>query len=341
MRVIKKTIFLLLIVAIAIGSYFYFSKKIDLSNGDVRSKVQFEVSRGENALEVGRRLEESGLIANKFYFAYYLWSIGKLHGIIASQYKIEPGLTTAEIARMFTMKQAPISENNVKITFPEGWGSEQMALRLGENGLPADAFLQIIKRAPDELLARYDFLGGLEENASLEGYLFPDTYFFAKDASAEDIVVKMLDNFSAKVTPAMRQEVIDSGKSVQEIVTMASIIQKEVVSNGDMKLVSGIFWNRIANRQALQSCATLAFILGQTKKQYSIADTKVDSPYNTYENRGLTPGPICNPGIDAINAAMHPENTSFNYFLSDPATGKTVFSKTFEEHVANKEKYGL
>ena len=341
MRIIKRISLFILVVAVSVGAYFYFSQKVDFSNGEVKNKVQFEVSRGENALEVGKHLEERNLISNKYYFVYYLWSIGKLRSLIASQYEIEPGLTTAEIAIMLTAKQAPISENSVKITFPEGWNSEQMAIRIGENGLPADAFLQIIKKAPDELIAKYDFLGELKKNSSLEGYLFPDTYFFAKDASAKDIVEKILDNFAEKVTPAMRQEISDKGKSLHEIVTMASIVQKEVVSNEDMKLVSGIFWNRIAIGQALQSCATLAFVLGQTKKQYSLADTKVDSPYNTYENRGLTPGPICSPGINAIDAAMHPDETSFNYFLSDPATGKTVFSKTFEEHVANKEKYGL
>jgi UPF0755 protein len=120
---------------------------------------------------------------------------------------------------------------------------------------------------------------------------------------------------------------------------MASIIEKEVRSTSDMKIVSGIFWNRIKNGQALQSCATLAYVLGVNKAQYSLEDTKVDSLYNTYKYRGLPPGPIANPGLDAITAAIYPESTNYNYFLSDPATGKTIYSKTLDEHNANKYKY--
>ena len=122
---------------------------------------------------------------------------------------------------------------------------------------------------------------------------------------------------------------------------MASIIEREVRSDEDRKVVSGIFWNRIKAGQALQSCATLSFILGVSKKQYSIADTQIKSPYNTYLNTGLPPGPISNPGLSTIEAAINPQDSQFNYFLSDPETGLTIFSKSFEEHNANKAKYGL
>jgi len=120
---------------------------------------------------------------------------------------------------------------------------------------------------------------------------------------------------------------------------MASIIEKEVRSVDDMEIVSGIFWNRIKNNQALESCATLAYIIGESKSQYSIEDTQINSPYNTYRNRGLTPGPISNPGLRAINAAIYPKDTNYNYFLTDPKTKKTIFSKTFEEHKKNKSIY--
>ncbi|MDP2736501.1 MAG: endolytic transglycosylase MltG, partial [bacterium] len=135
------------------------------------------------------------------------------------------------------------------------------------------------------------------------------------------------------------EEIKKQNKTIFEIVTMASIIEKEVRSTDDMKIVSGIFWNRIKNGQGLESCATLAYILGVNKPQYSVEDTKIDSPYNTYKYRGLPPGPIANPGFNAINAAVYPENTNYNYFLSDPETGKTIFSKILDEHNANKYKY--
>jgi len=120
---------------------------------------------------------------------------------------------------------------------------------------------------------------------------------------------------------------------------MASLIEKEVRTSEDMKIISGIFWQRIENRQGLESCATLAYILGVNKPQYSVVDTKIDSPYNTYKHRGLPPSPIANPGLNAITAAIYPKETDYNYFLSDPATGQTIFSRTLGEHNLNKAKY--
>ena len=175
--------------------------------------------------------------------------------------------------------------------------------------------------------------------ANLEGFLFPDTYRIFKGARTIDIAKKMLDNFDSKLTDKMREDIDRQGKTVYEIVTMASVIEKEVRSQEDMKTVSGIFWNRIEVGQALESCATLSYILGVNKPQYSIEDTKTDSPYNTYQNRGLPPGPISNPGLNAIKAAIYPEQTDYFYFLSTSDTGATVFSKTYDEHLRNKAKY--
>ena len=120
---------------------------------------------------------------------------------------------------------------------------------------------------------------------------------------------------------------------------MASILEKEVRSEQDMKIVSGIFWDRIKIGQALQSCATLAFVLGVNKVQYTYTDTQIISPYNTYKHKGLPPGPISNPGLKALNAAVEPIKTEYNYFLSRPDTGETVFAKTLDQHNANKAKY--
>jgi len=174
---------------------------------------------------------------------------------------------------------------------------------------------------------------------SLEGYLFPDTYIIYNDASLEDIVLKMLHNFDSKLTSKMREDIKKQEKTIYEIITMASVIEKEVRDPEEMKIVSGIFWKRIDVWQPLQSCASLAYILGINKPVYSIEDTKIESPYNTYQNYGLPPGPICNPGLAAIEAAIYPKETEYNYFLSKKENGETVFSRTIEEHNLNKAKY--
>ena len=202
--------------------------------------------------------------------------------------------------------------------------------------MATDSFLGLAKQPVSQ---EWRLAYGLPDNADLEGFLFPDTYRIDKAAAAADIIKKMLDNFQRKLTPAMLEEIKRQNKSVYEIIALASLVEKEVRTADDMKIVSGIFWQRIKNRQGLESCATLAYILGVNKAQYSVADTKIDSPYNTYKYRGLPPGPIANPGLNAITAAIYPEETDYNYFLSDPATGQTIFSRTLGEHNLNKAKY--
>lgn len=179
----------------------------------------------------------------------------------------------------------------------------------------------------------------LKQAAGYEGYLFPDTYRVYKDFTAKDLIDKMRANFERKLTADLRADIKNSGHSEKEIIIMASILQKEVRTEEEMKIVSGIFWDRIKIGQALQSCATLAYILGVNKAQYSYEDTQIVSPYNTYLHRDLPPGPVSNPGLVAIKAAIDPTKTDYNYFLSRPDTGETVFSVTLDEHNAAKAKY--
>lgn len=333
----KKTLFFLAIALMAIGFLFYFRNQVYFSHGASQSDKIFEIKKGEGGSEIADRLAADGIISGKIYFYYYL-RVNDLAGkILPGNYQLSGKLTIPEIVVVLTEKK----DEFVKITFPEGWTTKQMAERLTANNLPGADFLAIVQNPTVELLAKFDFFKSLPEGQNLEGYLFPDTYFFSKEATGSGIVQKMLNNFGEKLTPEIRQEMIVQNKNLYQILTMASILEGEVKSESDRKIVSGLFWDRIKNGQALQSCATVAFVLGEKKKQYSFDDTRVASPYNTYLNAGLIPGPISNPGLMSILAALHPTETQYNYFLSDPKTGETIFSKTLEEHNANKVKYGL
>jgi len=223
------------------------------------------------------------------------------------------------------------------ITIIEGWNIKQIDSYLSEQGIKLDKKLADFKVS--DYQADYDFLTDAPAKADLEGYLFPDTYRVFASTTADDIARKMLSNFKAKVSPEMMTEISRQKKTLHQIITMASVVEKEVTSKNDMKIVAGIFWDRIKNGQALESCATLAYILGENKAQYSYEDTRIKSPYNTYLNRGLPLGPIANPGLNAISGTIYPTYTDYNYFLSRPDTKETVFSKTYEEHTANKQKY--
>lgn len=322
------------------GNFFYFSLKIKRSHGINTEDKIFVVEKGENVLQVGKKLKEGGFVFSKYGFVYYMWKEDLIHSMVAGKYEIASNLTIAEIAKRISTGE--IKENVVKLTFPEGWTARQIAERLTANGFNGEDFLRQINSPNRELISQYPFLADLPEQSSLEGYLFPDTYYFAKDATVDDIINKMLKNFDKNLSNDLKEQIQTKKKSVFEIITMASIIETEVPDDADRRIVSGLFWKRIEIGQRLQSDATLAYILGgKRKRQHSIEETQNPSPYNTYRHEGLPPGPISNPGISSIYAAINPENSNYLYFLSDTSTGKTIFSKTFEEHVANKTKYGL
>lgn len=239
--------------------------------------------------------------------------------------------------------KTPILREEKVIRVIEGWRNADIAKELAI--LDLVNIPQFTAAAKLDYSGKFDFLSDKPQSTDLEGYLYPDTYRVYASSTADEIIMKMLTNFDNKLTPQMRADIKSQGKTINEIITMASLIEKEAPISyrtgklDDAKIVSGIFWNRIKSGQALQSCATLAYVLGINKSQYSEADTKIDSPYNTYENPGLPPGPIANPGILAIEAAIYPIKTNYNYFLTPSGSQELIFARTYEEHLQNKNKY--
>lgn len=328
-----------LFVAILFTAQIFYSYGISSSTDKNGQDNIFIIEAGEGVNQISYNLYEAGLIKSKFYFEVYVWR-EKIEGDLqAGEYVLNPGMSIKEITRVLTEGETLNNELTIKII--EGWKIDEINDYLKKSGIiEGDEFSEYTKNPIGAW--RYvvpDFFNDAPSNVNLEGYLFPDTYRIFKDASTVDITKKMLNNFDSKLTDKMRSDIKSQGKTIYEIVTMASIIEEEVRSQEDMKIVSGIFWNRIESGQALESCATLAYILGVNKQQYSIEDTKTNSPYNTYQNRGLPPGPISNPGLNAIQSAIYPEKTDYYYFLSRPDTGETVFAITYDEHLRNKAKY--
>jgi len=334
---LKFIILLLIIAALIPASFFYFRYRVHNSHGSHEGIRIFHIEKGEGNSVVSRNLAKDELISGSWYFNYYMRSSGLLSKILPGDYELSGKMTIPEIATRITQEQ----DKSVKATFPEGWDSKKIAERLSANGFSGDEFLSIVNAPSYDLTSKYSFFSLLPKSVSLEGYLFPDTYFFSQKLTSEDVVRKFLNNFDNRLNQDIREAIKKQGKSLEDIVTMASIIEREVKNEEDRKIASGIFWNRIKSGQPLQSCATIAYILGTSKEQYSFEDTRIESPYNTYINQGLPPGPISNPGLSSIEAAVFPNNTNYNYFLSDPKTGKTIFSRTLEEHNLNKDKSGL
>ncbi|HUT96095.1 MAG TPA: endolytic transglycosylase MltG [Candidatus Paceibacterota bacterium] len=275
-----------------------------------------KIEKGWGSDEIGQELKDDGLISSKWIFVFYAWVKGYNIHLQAGEYLLNSKMSVFKIARMIA--NGEVSESYVKVTIPEGWTNKKI-----EERLIASEVLKEEDKLPKEK----------------EGYLFPDTYYFEKKSSVDIVVKKMSDNFIKKIGEDISRDLlIDSSMRLPNAVIMASIIEREVVSDEDRAIVSGIFWKRIENNIPLQSCATIAYILGVEKKQYSYEDTRVKSLYNTYTNLGLPPAPINNPGLSAIKAALNPKKTDYNFFLS-ASDGTTIFSKTIEEHNANKAKY--
>ena len=332
----NKFFILILIIVFALICCLIYIKAISGPVSENSKDIFFSITINEGIDSIAKNLENADLINSEFWFKIYIKKENLDKKIQAGDYTLSPTLSIKEIVNILKNGQTVNNEMTIKII--EGWGMAEINKYLVENSISNNNEFLVLARTKVSNWD-YDFLKEASSEADLEGFLFPDTYRIFNDAAAEDIIVKMLDNLDKKMTIEMREDIENSGRNIYEIITLASLIEKEVRSYGDMQIVSGIFLNRIKNGQPLESCATLAYILEENKKQYSIEDTQIDSEYNTYKNQGLPPGPICNPGINAIKAAVYPKDTEYNYFLNRFDNGETVFSKSYEEHLANKAKY--
>lgn len=312
-------------------------------------EAAFTIVAGEGVKEIGDNLLAANLIESKLYFKIYVWLKGDETKFQAGEYQLDNNLSLKEIVKKFVSGESLSREKNIKLI--EGWGASEMARYLEKTNLfSADNFLKEVGLPkedyryrkdlpqPKDYSRQFSFLEDKPKFYGLEGYLFPDTYRIYRDSTVQEVVTKILSNFDKKFDQEMRAAVARRGKTIYQAVIMASILEKEVRTAEDMSLVSDIFWRRIARGQALQSDATLSYALGDKQAAHSLDDLQLDSPYNTYKYVNLPPTPISNPGLTALRAAVYPAANQYNYFLSTK-DGKTIFSKTFEEHNQNKRKY--
>ncbi len=339
MRSLK--IFIIIILFFSFIFYFLYKHNISAPLNENGQEVNFAVRRGEGVKQISHDLYQKHLIKSRFYFELYVWLKGLGNKLQAGVYLLSPKLNIKDIVGILASGKVLSQERDIKII--EGWNIKDINSYLKNKGVfNDDSFLfaaqEKIENWPFNF-SRPDFLADVPPDAGLEGFLFPDTYRIYNNTKTEDIIFKMLSNFDQKLDKKLRDDIVKQEKTVYEIITMASLIEKEVRDEDDMRIVSGIFWNRIKRGQPLESCATLAYVLGVNKKQYTQADTQVDSPYNTYSHSGLPPGPICNPSLKAIKAAIYPIESNYNYFLTSSRDGRTIFSRTYQEHLRNKAKY--
>ncbi len=316
-----------------------------LIDGSVPTRIDepaiVTVAAGEGAGGVASILEKKGIVRRGYLLYSYLWITGKNGSVQAGDFIFQGSYSLSRVAEVITQKPAEEESNEVAITIPEGWTLKKIAALLDEKNLVSyDTFL-----ATTETIAKKNvpyskdpLYAGIAENESLEGYLFPDTYRVYKNAKPEDIIEKMLDTFDQRIDKRLRDRQLKSGLTWHQVITLASIVEREVPHPADRARIAGIFLNRLDAKMPLQSDATVNYVTGKSSLQPSEKELSVDSPYNTYRYRGLPPGPIANPGVASIEAVLFPEKTSYFFFLTT-SDGTVVYSKTFDEHVKNKQKY--
>lgn len=308
--------------------------------------VPFTISAGETADIIAANLLQAGLLTDTELFLNYLRYFDLDSRLEAGEFFLDPTQPIPELAIALTDARA----REITLRFIEGWRLDEMAHYLQQTqpaNIDAAHFLAITQRQRPFDLNNYDFLSSLPPDASLEGFLFPDTYRVPVDADTAYLVDLMLTNFGNQISPEMRQIYGSQGLNLREAVTLASIVHREAVLPEERPLIASVFLNRLSQGMMLQADPTVQYALGYQpdsntwwKNPLFLGDLEVDSPYNTYLYSGLPPGPIANPGLAAMQAVANPAQSDFIFFVAGCDTavpGSHLFSVTYEEHLANVE----
>ncbi len=281
-----------------------------------KKKKSVFIPKDSTAKYVGKILEEQKLILSKDIFRWAVYFTMSEKKIKSGDYEFYFSITTLPI--VYNLIKGP---KVVKVTIPEGFTVEQIAQRLFSKEIIADTieFVTYVK------------------SKNIEGFLFPETYYFYKNQSVEEVVNKMVKEFYKKYIPEFTQRAYELKMSTYQVVILASIIEKEAKSFEEKKLVSAVFHNRLKKGWKLESCATVRYALKKYKEPLTYKDLEVNSKYNTYKYPGLPPSPICNPGLDSIKAALYPKETDDLFFFT-PDNNTLVFSKYYKQHLEKQKQ---
>ncbi|AFG38556.1 endolytic transglycosylase MltG [Spirochaeta africana] len=319
-------------VLLAIGTAFWALSGSPVSFQD---DIIISIERGQGTRSITRMLQSEGVVRHARLTELYARVTGTDTGLQAGRYLIPAGMPAAEIMRKIHSGDAVFE--HIRVTIPEGWMINEIDAHLAGLGIYADG--DFIRAAEDYARdpQRFPLLAYIPPQVSIEGYLFPQTYFILAETEPAELIDRMLAELHRSLPADIEERAAEQGMTVHEVLTLASIVQKESPA-GDKHGIAGVFWNRLQRRIRLESDATVNYVLGTRNLQPTFADTAVQHPYNTYRNFGLPPGPIGNPGLEAIEATLDPDEHDYLFFLHKP-TRETVFSYTFAEHLDAKRRY--
>lgn len=307
-------------------------KSINISSGENSGKkILIKITRGMTTAEIAEQLADKGVIASSLKFRF----LSRMRGYDG---QMKPGtyvFSSAMSDEYVFEKILSGAKHLERFTIPEGFTVKEIAARLeGANLVDAEDFLKAAEK-----FKPYDYIT-TKENVlyAAEGFLFPETYSIESDYSIEEILKLMTGEFDKRLTDEMRARAKEMNLSIYDLITLASLVEKEVRYPEDRPVVAQIFLKRLKLEMPLQSDATLQYLMDAPKEDVSIEDTKINSPYNTYQNAGLPPGPVANPGIESIEAVLNPANTDYLYFVAD-REGHNHYAYSYEEHLVLVNQY--
>ena len=325
---------------VLLRTYLAFHREdIAKTASDDPSPVVFVVEPGDTAGDIALRLKRRGLIVDSELFRQLAQYEKADSSLEAGRYELRANMTLREI--IAALQHGRIEE--IAVTIPEGWRAEQIAKMLVDAvGVDGDQFLDLVRGSQLDA----EFLQSHPPEATLEGFLFPDTYLLPIQPTALEVLERMLANFDERFTTEMRQAVVEQQMTIHQVVTLASIVEREAVVAEERPIIAGVFLKRLEDGMKLESCPTVQYAMGYQEETAQWWKTpvmlgeldQVQSLYNTYLHQGLPPGPICNPGLAAIQAVLEPVESDYLYFLAK-GDGSHAFARTFEEHLQNQQEY--
>ena len=309
-------------------------------NKNISTEQFLKIHKGAGGYQILNTLHKKGFIKSTLFTKIYLRITKKT--LNAGIYKISPRMSSSDIIKLLNTKQGPAIYKRISI--PEGFSLKKIARRLeSEKIISANIFLKYVhNNAKSDFEKQFKFL---KENPlnTIEGYLFPDTYFISPSMSKKQIVQMMLMTFETKIWTLWEKNKSPKGSpksrfNFHEVLSMASIIEKEARIQDEMPTISSVYYNRLKKRMRLQADPTVLYALGEPdKKRVLYKDLKVNNPYNTYKNGGIPPGPIASPGVAAMTASLNPKKTQYYFFVAEK-NGRHVFTKTYKEHLRIQNK---
>lgn len=336
-------ILLICIAVIAVAAVHFTRNWVVPPNASDTSVVEVEIPEGATVSDMGAQLEEQGLIRSAGSFSLYVRLTGTAQNLQAGVHRLSPSMTLGEVVS--SLQEGAAEAGLDKVTVNEGLTVDQIGDVIAESTsyskedfmalMTDDAFLQ-------QLVSEYPILTDAYNTPNvryvLEGYLFPATYDFNDEDGLESLVRQMVSK-TDEVLAKYQADIDASSYNVQQLMSIASLVEKEGMTTEDRKLIAGVFYNRLEQGMAIQSDISVLYALNTHKEMVSYEDLEVDSPYNLYLNTGLPPGPMNSPSEDAIVAALEPTDSDYIYFYANLKTGEVFYTADYEQHLAWQEEY--